>query len=164
MNGKPKADLMTALKALFVTAAICLSACERSSPPPPPAPTVSAAAIGPSSGTVSDNDLGRVCRGAIAALNGRDPRIIKVETLSAGVAHVVYRRPDDGTLWKNQCRIDGARVAWAAVDLSGPDSGPGRWRIDPDDEIVTFELAGPTVKIRIAYSDGSASEETYEIS
>ena len=51
------------------------------------------------------SDLGRVCRAAVAALNGRDPTIIKVERVESGVAHVGYVRPNDGKVWKNQCRV-----------------------------------------------------------
>jgi len=167
MTGRTKTDLMAPTSLLLMAAAIGLGACEQSSPstapPSTPATSTSFNATESVSSTVSDDDLGRICRAAIAALNGRDPQIIKVEAVSAGVAHVAYRRPDDGKLWKNQCRIDGARIAWAAVDLSGPGSGPGRWRTDPADEVVTFKLTGSAVKIRIAYSDGSASEESYDI-
>ncbi|MDZ4066856.1 MAG: hypothetical protein U1E06_08365 [Tabrizicola sp.] len=113
--------------------------------------------------TISDTDLGRVCRGAVAALNGRDPAIIKVEQIENGVAYVGYERPDDGKVWKNRCRVDGDRVIWASVDLDGPGSGPGRWRTHADDEIVTYALDGPTVKVRIGYGDGSGSEEAYSI-
>lgn len=112
---------------------------------------------------LSYNDLGRICRGAVAALNGRDPQIIKVETVSAGIAHVAYRRPDDGKVWKNQCRVESDRVVWAAVDLNGLGSGPGRWRTDPADEVVTYEISGPTVTIRITYSDGSGAHDSYAI-
>ena len=114
---------------------------------------------------LSDPDLARVCRAAIGALNGRDPSIITVESVEGGLAKVAYHRPDDGKLWKNQCRVEGNRVVWAAVDLSGPGSGPGRWRVDPQDEIVTYSIAPNTVRIEIAYVDGSTDGgKTYTLS
>ena len=128
------------------------------------ATSTSPASAEPSPAVVlGDNDLGRVCRAAVAALNGRDPAIIKVERVADGVAHVGYARPDDGKVWKNQCRVEGNRVIWASVDLNGPGSGPGRWRTDAEDEVVTYVLDGGTVKVKITYSDGSAEpEKAYE--
>lgn len=146
-----------------------LSGCGRSSESEiasasPAATTPEVAAPAPSPvAALSDADLGRVCRAAVAALNGRDPAIIKVERVEAGVAHVGYPRPDDGKVWKNDCRAEGDRVVWRAVDLDGPGSGPGRWRTHPDDEIVTYAIDGDTVKVRVGYSDGSGSEEAYTI-
>lgn len=150
---------------LIFCSAISLCACGQSSQTPPSAPAASPESVKAElpAPVLTDGDLGRVCRGAIAALNGRDPGIIKVETVAAGVAQVAYSRPDDGKRWKNQCRVVGNRVTWAAVDLSGPGTGPGRWRIDPADETVTYSLVGSTVKIRISYSDGSGAEESYTI-
>jgi hypothetical protein len=55
--------------------------------------------------------------------------------------------------------VEGDRVIWAAVDLDGP----GRWRTTPDDEVVTYAVEGQTVKVRVGYSDGSGSEESYKI-
>lgn len=109
--------------------------------------------------TLSDGDFGRVCRAAVAALNGRDPAIIKVERIENGIAHVGYVRPNDGKVWKNQCRVDGNRVVWASVDLNGPGTGPGRWRTDAEDEVVTYAVRANTVTVRITYSDGSTEPE-----
>jgi hypothetical protein len=128
---------------------------------PPPADLAPAP---PSVASLSDNDLGRVCRAAVAALNGRDPAIIKVERVGGGIAHVGYVRPNDGKAWKNQCRVEGDRVVWASVDLNGPGSGPGRWRTDTEDEVVTYAIEGKKVKVTIRYSDGSTEpEHVYEI-
>jgi hypothetical protein len=112
---------------------------------------------------LSDADLGRVCRAAVAALNGRDPAIIKVEHITGDMAYVGYRRPDDGKVWKNRCRVEGDRVVWSAVDLDGPGSGPGRWRTHPDDETITYSIDGATVKVRVGFSDGSGWEESYKL-
>lgn len=126
-----------------------------SAPPPKAAPApVTTSPVG-----LSDGDLGRVCRAAVAALNGRDPAIIKVERIEDGIAHVSYVRPNDGKVWKNQCRADGNRVVWASVDLNGPGTGPGRWRTDAEDEVVTYAVRANTVTVMITYSDGSTEPE-----
>ncbi|WP_143093614.1 hypothetical protein [Caulobacter sp. UNC279MFTsu5.1] len=104
-----------------------------------------------------------MCRATIGALNGRDPGIIQVSSVEDGMAYVSYVRPDDGKVWKSRCKVDGEQVVWAAMDLSGPGSGPGRWRNDPEDEHITYVIAGPTVTIKMRYSDGSGDEHAYQI-
>lgn len=145
---------------LMASLAVPLAGCGKP-PDGASASTSPAAAIAEPSTTVvlSDNDLGRVCRAAVAALNGRDPAIIKVENVADGIAYVRYARPTDGRVWKNRCRVEGNRVVWASVDLNGPGSGPGRWRTDAEDEVVTYALKADTVKVRITYSDGSTEPE-----
>ena len=111
----------------------------------------------------ADVDVGRVCRAAIAAINGRDPAIIKVDKIEGGIAYVSYKRPDDGKKWKNRCRLEGKKVIWAAVDLDGPGSGPGRWRNDPADEVITYSIDGDSITITQTFSDGSDMSETVQV-
>jgi hypothetical protein len=105
-------------------------------------------------------DLVRVCKGAIAAMMGRDVRTIHHDQTKSGIAYVSYVRPDDGKLWKNRCRIDGKKVIWSTVDAFGPGSGFGPWRNRPEDEQITYQIKGKSVTITEAYSDGSKSTNT----
>jgi hypothetical protein len=111
--------------------------------------------------TLSDTDLGRVCRAAIASLNGRDPAIVKIERLELGVAYVRYARPGDGKVWKNRCKAFGDKVIWSTVDLDGPGTGPGRWRTHPADENVTFRFEGDEIIITTAFGDGLGTSDRF---
>ena len=111
----------------------------------------------------ADGDVGRVCRAAIASINGRDAAIIKVDKIEDGIAYVSYKRPDDGKKWKNRCRLEGNKVIWAAVDLDGPGSGPGRWRNDPADEVITYKIDGDSITITQTFGDGSDITETVKV-
>lgn len=129
----------------------------------PAAPNVSTTSDGSTAPALSVSDIGRVCRAAVAALNGHKPAIMKVVSTEGGLVRVRYSRPSDGKVWTNECRIDGERVIWRTVDAFGAGSGAGRWRTDPADETVTYKLEGPTVQITTSYSDGSASTESYTV-
>jgi hypothetical protein len=160
----------TQVTLLAVGIATALAGCggpaanETASAPPPAATPSTPSEPTPVVTAVSDADLGRVCRAAVAALNGGNPAIIKVERVEDGIANVGYARPSDGKVWKNRCRIEGDRLIWASVDLNGPGTGPGRWRTEAEDEVVTYAIEGETVKVRIAFSDGSSEpEHAYKI-
>lgn len=112
--------------------------------------------------TVSSSDLARICRAAVAHMMGKDPAIMKVKSNSDGVVRIQYKRPDDGTIWKDDCRLEGQRVMWRAVDAFAG-SGPGRWRNHPDDEVITYSLDGDNVTINQRYSDGSNDSATFVV-
>ena len=112
---------------------------------------------------LSSAQLGRVCRAAIAALNGHSPAIMRIESNENGLASIGYRRPSDGKLWRNQCRVSRDRVLWRTVDAFGPGSGLGRWRTDPADERVTYAISGNRVTIAIDYGDGRPDRETFTV-
>jgi hypothetical protein len=99
----------------------------------------------------------------IGSLNGHDPSIIKVDKIEGGIAQVSYNRPSDGTGWTSQCRAEGDRIIWRAVDSLGPGSGVGRWREHPDDEVTRFSLAGSKITITTTYLDGSGGSDEYTI-
>ena len=84
-----------------------------------------------------------VCKAAIAELFGHSPKIMKTAPFMGGVTRVLYRRPDDGKLWTNDCKLYGAQVMWRSVDVI-----PGRWRNHPADEVLTFKVTGHTVLIQ----------------
>lgn len=92
-----------------------------------------------------------ICKAAIAELFGHSPKIMKTAPFQ-GVTRVLYRRPDDGKLWTNDCKLEGDRIMLRSVDVI-----PGRWRNDPADEVLTFKVTGHTVLMQTTYSDGSAT-------
>lgn len=110
----------------------------------------------------STREIGRICRAAIGALMVRDPSHIKLDRVTEGVAHVRYSDPE-GRVWRNRCRVGGGTVHWGTVGLSGQGNQPGRWRIGPEDEVVAYALDGASVRIRLRYPDGSATEKTYTV-
>ena len=99
-----------------------------------------------------------VCKAAVARLFGHSPKIMKAST-AMDVTRVSYRRPDDGKLFTNDCQLEGNKVMWRSVN-SSPGSGPGPWRVRADDEVITFIIEGPTVKLTTRYSDGSVTTES----
>lgn len=97
-----------------------------------------------------------ICRAAIAAIMGRKPEIIQVVRTEGDVQFLTYTRPSDKKRWSNRCRVEGNTVVWAEE--------PGRWRNDPSDEKVSFEIAnGTAIKITEDYGDSKGSE-TFELS
>ena len=152
-------------KAGTIAIALALSACSDSTPQPSPQEARPSAA----DLAKADADMGvvaskaeptkpltpaetvSVCKAAIAELFGHSPRIMKTAPFQ-GVTRVLYRRPDDGKLWANDCKVDGDRIMWRSVDVV-----PGRWRNDPADEVLTFKVTGKSVELLTTYSDGSGA-------
>ena len=108
-------------------------------------------------------DLRRVCRAAIADLNGQDPSITKVVSEDAGTIRIRYTRPSDGKVWTNDCRIEGDRIVWRTVNAFGAGSGEGRWRSDPADEVLTYRAQGDRVTITTTFSGEEPASETYTV-
>ena len=100
-----------------------------------------------------------VCKAGIAQLFGHSPKIMKAVPQDGGIVRISYKRPDDGKLFENDCQLQGNRIMWRGVDI-GPNSGPGRWRNHPDDEILTYRIKGKSVELTTTYSDGSSATET----
>ena len=95
-----------------------------------------------------------VCKAAIAEIMGRDPRIVQIVRSDADVHYLSYVRQSDQSKWTYRCRVDGNRVIWA--------SDPGRWRTDPRDGTVKFDIINSGRSIKIIESVGGT--ETYELS
>jgi hypothetical protein len=97
-----------------------------------------------------------ICRTAIAAVMGRDPKIVRVTRTTDDVLFLSYLRPIDNFVWAYRCKIRGNRVIWA--------SEPGRWREDPKDEKVFFEIVGGGKQLRIIEDrgNGSPTKELFE--
>ena len=94
-----------------------------------------------------------ICKAAVAAMMGRDPKIMKIDRRDGDIVHLSYIRTDDGTRWSYRCRLEGDRVIWA--------SDTGRWRTDPADEKILFSINAKGVTITQAWTDGSKSTDTY---
>jgi hypothetical protein len=97
-----------------------------------------------------------ICRTAIAAVMGRDPKIVRVTRTTGDVLFLSYLRPIDNFVWAYRCKIRGNRVIWA--------SDPGRWREDLKDEKVFFEIVGGGKQLRIIEDrgNGSPTKELFE--
>jgi hypothetical protein len=75
-----------------------------------------------------------ICRAAIGLLMDRDPRLFRLTRTDGDILFLSYVRPLDNFDWTYRCRISGNRIIWA--------SEPGRWREDPNDDEVSFEIVG----------------------
>jgi hypothetical protein len=78
-------------------------------------------------------------------------------TLTAGdVLFLTYVRPMDNFVWTYRCRIEGNRVVWATE--------PGRWRDDPKDDEVFFEVVGAGKQLRIVenHRDGLSTGQLFD--
>jgi hypothetical protein len=97
-----------------------------------------------------------ICRAAIGSIAGRDPKSIHTSLSTEGVLFLTYTRPFDNFVWTYRCRVEGDRVLWA--------SEPGRWRDDPKDDKVFFEVVGSGTQLRIIrkQADGSSKSESFE--
>lgn len=99
---------------------------------------------------------GRICRAAIASLNGRDPSIIKVLSSANGITRVRYTR-DDGTVWTNECRVaDNGYAEWRAVQ----NGQPGRWR---DEDTIRYSVDGTSISIQTFMGGELVTDDTYEM-
>lgn len=96
-------------------------------------------------------DMGRVCRAAIATVMGRDPSIIRVTATNGNIVDVRYTR-DDGTVWSNRCRVESGRVTWAAIE----NGQPGRWRTEDN---ITFSADGDQITV----TESIMGTETYTV-
>ena len=97
-----------------------------------------------------------ICRTAIASIVGRDPKLMQVTLTTGDVLLRTYVRPIDNFVWNYRCRIEGNRVLWA--------SEPGRWRDDPKDEKVFFEVIDGGKQLRIIedHGDGSSTNQLFD--
>jgi hypothetical protein len=97
-----------------------------------------------------------ICRTAIASIMGRDPKMMQVTLTAANVVFLTYVRPIDNFVWNYRCRIEGNRILWA--------SEPGRWRDDPKDEKVFFEVIDGGKQLRVIedHGDGSRTNQLFD--
>jgi hypothetical protein len=96
-----------------------------------------------------------ICRTAIASMTDRDPKIMQVSRTDGDVLFLTYVRPIDNFVWTYRCRIEGNRVVWATE--------PGRWRQDPKDDEILFEVVDGGRQLRIIenHRDGSTTRQLF---
>jgi hypothetical protein len=101
-------------------------------------------ALAPAASASAAFETKAICRTAIAVVMDRDPKLVQARDAPDGVVILTYARPFDNFVFTYRCRIDGDRVVWA--------DEPGRWRDDPKDARVSFEVAGSGDRLRIIVS------------
>lgn len=97
----------------------------------------------------------QICIATVAKVMGRNPSIIKIDSIQGDVTYLSYNRQDDGTHWAYRCKLEGNKAIWA--------SDTGRWRTDQYDSKITFSVSGSKVSISGKYSDGSGDVKSYSI-
>lgn len=107
----------------------------------------------------SEVSVGQICKAASAAMFGRDHKIMQLDKVESGIAYVHYTRQIDGTRWAIKCKLIGDQVMWAS---DNPDSS-GRWRDDPADSTVKYNIDGNKIIITELYSDGSSTTNAYPL-
>ena len=97
-----------------------------------------------------------ICRTAIAVLMDRDPKTLQASDAPDGVVVLTYARPFDNFVFTYRCKLEGERVVWA--------DEPGRWRNEPKDAKVSFEVAGSGDRIHITVSraNGATLQELFD--
>jgi hypothetical protein len=97
-----------------------------------------------------------ICRTAIASIMGRDPKLVRVTRTDGDTLFLSYVRPIDNFVWHYRCRIEDNRVVWATE--------PGRWREDPKDDKVFFEVVDDGKQLRIIedHGDDPPTRELFE--
>ena len=101
-------------------------------------------------------EIEAICRTAIASIAGCDPKFMQITRTVGDVLLLTYARPIDNFVWTYRCRIEGNRVVWATE--------PGRWREDPKDDKVFFEIVEDGKKLRIIedHRDGSSTQWIFD--
>lgn len=99
---------------------------------------------------VTAEQAASICKKAMAVLFGQSMDIMKAEQQPGDIIRISYRRASDRTLWTNDCRLDGNRIMWRSVDAT-PGSGPGRWRDDPADGLLSYTINGNDIEVVETY-------------
>ena len=97
-----------------------------------------------------------ICRATIASIKGRDPKLMKVVRRTGEVIFLTYTRPIDNFIWTYRCRIEDSRVVWA--------SEPGRWRNEPKDDKMSFEVVDSGAHLRIIATrpNGATTKQLFD--
>jgi hypothetical protein len=97
----------------------------------------------------------QVCAAGIAVMMGRVAKTVRIDKSDGQVFYLSYVRPNDGTVWRYKCQIEGERVMWG--------SDNGRWRRDELDEVITYTKAKGKLKI-VVKGLGGENRVTKELS
>ena len=98
----------------------------------------------------------KICKAAIGAMMNRDPAIISIDSEIDGTTFLSYIRQADSTRWSQKCKLSGKFVMWG--------TSTGRWRDNPADEKISYEITSNSVVIRQQFSDGGVVQKSYVIS
>jgi hypothetical protein len=101
-------------------------------------------ALAPAASATAAFETKAICRTAIAVVTDRDPKQIRARDATDGVVVLTYARQFDNFVFTYRCRLEGDRVVWA--------DEPGRWRNEPRDARVSFEVTGTGDRLRIIVS------------
>src|SRR3954454_2350386 len=112
--------------------------------------TLLSASLSPAS-AASSFEAEAICRTAIASMTDRDPKLMQVTQTVGDVLFLTYVRPIDNFIWTYRCRIEGNRVVWA--------TDSGRWRQDPNDDKIFFEIVASGSQLRSIESHGDGSSK-----
>jgi hypothetical protein len=98
-----------------------------------------------------------ICRAAIGLLMDHDPKLFRVTRTDGDILFLSYVRPIDNFDWTYRCKIRGNRVIWA--------SEPGRWRENPGDDKISFEIIADGKQLRIIddRGDGSPTKVLFDL-
>jgi hypothetical protein len=88
-----------------------------------------------------------ICRAALGSVTDHDPKVFRLTRTDDDVLFLTYVRPIDNFDRTYRCRIKGNRVIWA--------SEPGRWRENPTDANISFEIITDGKQIRIISDRGA---------
>ncbi|ERT11174.1 hypothetical protein LGZ99_10380 [Photorhabdus temperata] len=104
--------------------------------------------------------LGQICQATASILFSQKTEIIKISSGDNDkMAYMHYIRPSDNSLWKAKCHLNGDHVAWASNNVDNI----GCWRIEENDEKITFSITGNSLKLIDIYSDGSSIKQMYKL-
>lgn len=139
------------MKVKIPVAALCsfaLAGCGKPTPGASDAPAAlgEASALPVPSDSIDPVKAAIICKAGIAELFQQPAASMKTVPMAGGIIRVSYRRSSDNTLWKNDCRLEGAQILWRAVDVT-PGAGPGRWRDDPADGRITYKIDGDRIMV-----------------
>jgi hypothetical protein len=97
-----------------------------------------------------------ICRAAIGSLTDRDPSLFRLSRTDGEILFLTYVRPIDNFDWTYRCKIKGNRVIWA--------SEPGRWRENPNDDKVSFQIVGgKQIRIISERGDGPPTKQLFDL-
>jgi hypothetical protein len=97
----------------------------------------------------------QICRAAVAVLHAVEPSEIKIDGQNELQVVLSYVRPDDQTVWRTKCKTSSEKIIWGNLD--------GRWRTHVLDEKLSYFVVGSEITIFTAYTDGTKSENRFEL-
>lgn len=99
------------------------------------------------------------CVTAMKLLMGKTYRVTGV---SLNEGHQVLQMQSPNPAYATSCYLDGNRVMWR-TDKSPSHTSPGRWRNDPLDEVLTWNVTDKNVQVVMSFADKSFIEQTTKI-